>query len=97
MSSTYPQRPASTLAALPTPCLLLDRDILTANLSRMAGQIANRGVRFRPHLKTAKCAEIARLAAPLPGGAITVSTLREAEYFAHHGWKDIFYAVGLGP
>ncbi len=97
MSSTYPQRPASTLAAIPTPCLLLDREILTANLSRMAGQIASRGVRFRPHLKTAKCAEIARLAAPLPGGAITVSTLREAEYFAHHGWRDIFYAVGLGP
>ncbi|MFI5337525.1 MAG: alanine racemase, partial [Opitutales bacterium] len=55
-----------------------------------------RGVLLRPHLKTAKCAAIAHAAAP-DGSPITVSTLREAEYFAHHGWSDIFYAVGFGP
>jgi len=26
-----------------------------------------------------------------------VSTLLEAEYFFRHGYRDIFYAVGLGP
>jgi D-serine deaminase-like pyridoxal phosphate-dependent protein len=75
---------------------VLDHARLERNLARMAATAAARGVRLRPHLKTAKCAAIAHLAAPA-GAPITVSTLREAEYFAHHGWNDIFYAVGLGP
>ncbi|WP_415910206.1 alanine racemase [Oleiharenicola sp. Vm1] len=97
MSSEFPSRPAPTLEQLPTPCLVLERGKLAHNLARLAATAAIKGVRFRPHLKTAKSADIAHLAAPPPEGAITVSTLREAEYFAHHGWRDIFYAVGLGP
>ncbi|MBI2511621.1 MAG: alanine racemase [Opitutae bacterium] len=97
MSSVFPARPVATLEQLSTPCLVLERGKLARNLVTMAATAALKGVRFRPHLKTAKSADIAHLAAPLPEGAITVSTLREAEYFAHHGWRDIFYAVGLGP
>lgn len=97
MSSVFPTRPASTLAELPTPCLVLERGKLAQNLARMAATLAIRRVGFRPHLKTAKSAAIAHLAAPSPHGALTVSTLREADYFAHHGWRDLFYAVGLGP
>lgn len=97
MSSVFPSRPVTTLADLSTPCLVLERGKLAHNLVTMAATAALKGVRFRPHLKTAKSADIAHLAAPPPEGAITVSTLREAEYFAHHGWRDIFYAVGLGP
>ena len=97
MSSVFPNRPVASLDTLATPCLVLERGKLARNLARMAATLAIKGVRFRPHLKTAKSADIGRLAAPPPGGAITVSTLREAEYFAYHGWRDIFYAVGLGP
>jgi D-serine deaminase-like pyridoxal phosphate-dependent protein len=97
MSSVFPSRPVATLEQLSTPCLVLERGKLARNLAHMAATVAIKGVRFRPHLKTAKSADIGHLAAPPPEGAITVSTLREAEYFAHHGWRDIFYAVGLGP
>jgi D-serine deaminase-like pyridoxal phosphate-dependent protein len=97
VSSEFPTRPATTLEQLPTPCLVLERGKLARNLARLAATAAIKGVRFRPHLKTAKSADIAHLAAPPPDSPITVSTLREAEYFAHHGWRDIFYAVGLGP
>lgn len=97
MSSEYPTRPLATLDELSTPCLVLERGRLARNLTHLAATAAIKGVRFRPHLKTAKSAAIGHLAAPPPDGAITVSTLREAEYFAHHGWRDIFYAVGLGP
>lgn len=97
MSSVFPARPVSSLAQLATPCLVLERGRLARNLARMAATVAIRGLNFRPHFKTAKSADIGRLAAPPPDGAITVSTLREAEYFAHHGWRDIFYAVGLAP
>ncbi len=97
MSSVFPSRPATTLAELSTPGLVLERGKLAHNLAHMAATAAIKGVCFRPHLKTAKSTDIAHLAAPPPEGAITVSTLREAEYFAYHGWRDIFYAVGLGP
>lgn len=55
------------------------------------------GVDLRPHLKTAKCREVARLATARHSGAITVSTLREAEYFAADGYDDILHAVGIAP
>lgn len=97
MSSVFPARPIASLDSLATPCLVLERGKLARNLARMAATLAIRRVRLRPHFKTAKSADIGRLAAPPPEGAITVSTLREAEFFAYHGWRDIFYAVGLGP
>jgi D-serine deaminase-like pyridoxal phosphate-dependent protein len=84
-----------TLLDLPTPCLLLDLDILKRNIARMAAAVARHpGVILRPHMKTAKSAQVADLAAP-GKGPITVSTLAEARYFADHGFRDQIYAVGI--
>jgi D-serine deaminase-like pyridoxal phosphate-dependent protein len=55
------------------------------------------GVRLRPHLKTAKSFEIARLMMDSPQGPATVSTLQEAAQFAAAGVSDIIYAVGVTP
>ena len=88
---------APTLATIVTPGLVLDLSRLRRNLDRMAARLAVRGVPLRPHLKTAKSLPIARLAAPRDDSPITVSTLAEAEYFAGDGYRDIFYAAGLGP
>jgi D-serine deaminase-like pyridoxal phosphate-dependent protein len=88
---------ARTLHDVDTPCLVLERGRLKRNLERMAQAVARRGVALRAHLKTVKAIEIARLAAPDPAAPIAVSTLREAEYFFEHGYRDIFYAVGIGP
>src|SRR5690606_11582980 len=49
---------------------------------------------LRPHLKTCKSADVARCIAQ-PSTPVTVSTLKEAEYFLQHGWSDILYAVGI--
>ncbi len=85
------------LLHLPTPCLLLDLDILKRNIARMAAAVARHpGVILRPHMKTAKNAQVADLAAP-GKGPITVSTLAEARYFADHGFRDQIYAVGIVP
>jgi D-serine deaminase-like pyridoxal phosphate-dependent protein len=54
-------------------------------------------VNLRPHVKTAKCAEVVRLALQGQAGGITVSTLKEAEQFLAHGITDILYAVGIAP
>lgn len=78
-----------------TPALLLARPVLERNLDRIAQRARAGGVQLRPHCKTHKCAEIARLATRGFAGGITVSTLAEAEYFAEHGVSDITYAVGI--
>ncbi len=86
-----------TLDDLPTPCLVLDRSIVARNIKRMADALAHRGVPLRPHMKTAKCIEVARMALAGQPGGITVSTLAEAEFFAGHGIADMIYAVGITP
>jgi D-serine deaminase-like pyridoxal phosphate-dependent protein len=82
---------------LPTPCLVLDRDRMERNIARLRAHLAPLGVIQRPHLKTAKSVEIARLMMETPAGPATVSTLKEAAAFAAAGVTDIVYAVGITP
>ena len=85
------------LADLPTPSLVLDRARLRRNIQAMTDRYKALGVRLRPHLKTSKSVDVARLAVEGHFGGITVSTLKEAEHFAAHGFKDILYAVCISP
>ncbi|MBN8898460.1 MAG: alanine racemase, partial [Rhodospirillales bacterium] len=85
------------LASLPTPSLVLDKQVLERNIRRMADILAARGVPLRPHMKTAKSIEVAHLALQGQPGGITVSTLAEAAYLARHGIGDIRYAVAITP
>lgn len=87
----------STLSALPTPAAVIDVPRMQHNIERMQSRMNTLGVRFRPHVKTAKSVDVAR--AQLAAGAcgITVSTLKEAEQFLAAGVRDILYAVGMVP
>jgi len=85
------------LADVETPRLVLDRGKLDLNLARMRARAEALGVALRPHLKTAKSVEVARLAVDPLRPRLTVSTLKEAEAFAAAGWRDILYAVGIAP
>jgi len=85
------------LADLPTPCLVLERGVLRRNIAGMQAALARHGVPLRPHMKTAKSIDVARLALAGQPGGITVSTLAEARYFAEHGVRDILYAAGITP
>ncbi len=85
------------LAELRTPCLVLDRLKLERNIKRMADAVAKHGIPLRPHMKTAKSIDVARLALQGQPGGITVSTLAEARYFLGHGLRDMLYAVGIAP
>lgn len=86
-----------TIHDLPTPALILDKRRLEANAARMRERIARHGVRLRPHVKTSKSIDVARILAGGEPAAITVSTLAEARYFFGHGVRDILYAVGIAP
>jgi D-serine deaminase-like pyridoxal phosphate-dependent protein len=83
------------LQEIDTPALLLDHAKLERNCCAMRSRVQSHGVALRPHVKTAKSVEVTQCALGTPTGAITVSTVREAEYFFDHGFRDILYAVGM--
>lgn len=85
------------LASLETPALLLDEQRMDRNIARMREQARRLGVAFRPHVKTNKSWDVSRRLVDDPEGPITVSTLREADYFFEHGVRDILYAVCIAP
>ena len=77
-------------AAVDTPALIVDLDILEANIARIAKTCRDNGIGWRPHTKAHKTPEIARL--QLAAGAIGVACakLGEAEAMAAAGIRDIF-------
>ena len=87
----------ATIDAIETPALALDVAKMERNVARLTGRLASLGVGFRPHVKTAKSIEVARRLFAKGHGPITVSTVKEAEYFAGAGFADITYAVGVAP
>ncbi len=63
----------------------------------MIAKCRSLGVGLRPHMKTLKAIEAARVAVDPAHGGIAVSTLAEADYFARAGIGDIQYAVCITP
>ena len=82
---------------LPTPCALVDLDLLERNTERMAARASRLGVRLRPHVKTHSCIEAASLQTRGHFGGLTVSTLAEARAFAEAGFQDLTWAVPFAP
>ncbi|MEW6729960.1 MAG: alanine racemase [Acidobacteriota bacterium] len=85
------------LYTLKTPCLLVDITRVKRNAERIGKRVRDFGASLRPHVKTHKCVEIARIQTAGHSGAITVSTLAEAQAFRAHGFTDITYAVPIEP
>ena len=80
-----------------TPALLLYLYKFTRNCNWMKEKAERLHVALRPHLKTGKCIEFAKVQMTSPSGPATVSTLLEAEYFFNLGVIDLIYAVGISP
>lgn len=87
-----------TLSALDTPQLLLDLDVLDANLERMLTAARHHSVRLRVHFKSLKCGGLARYLAGRGVEAFLCAKLNEAEVLADAGIRDIFVANQIiGP
>jgi D-serine deaminase-like pyridoxal phosphate-dependent protein len=86
-----------SLGELPTPCALVEEPLVRSNTERMADRVTRLGARLRPHVKTHKTVEGARLQIRGHFGGITVSTLAEARAFAAAGFGDVTYAVPISP
>lgn len=81
---------------LDTPCVVVDEEILRRNIAEMAAFAASHEVRLRPHLKTHKTPQIARLqmAAGAVGG--TCAKLGEAEVMVDEaGLDDVLLAYPI--
>lgn len=85
------------LERLKTPSLILDLEKVRRNAEQMSQRVQRLGVDLRPHVKTHKCIEVARIQTRGHSGAVTVSTLAEARALARHGFTKITYAVPIEP
>lgn len=77
---------------LSTPALTIDLDILERNLDRMAESCRAQGVGLRPHTKTHKTPEVAKLQLDRGALGLTVAKVGEAEVMAGAGLEDILVA-----
>jgi D-serine deaminase-like pyridoxal phosphate-dependent protein len=87
-------------AALDTPALVIDLDVVEANARRMQAAMDAAGIALRPHTKTHKSVALAKLQVEAGAKGITVGTLGEAEVMAEGGLDDIFVAYpvwAVGP
>ncbi len=78
--------------SISTPTLLLDKKKCFLNISRMSEKAKKNQVTYRPHLKTPQSIEVGRWYREFGVKAVTVSSVRMAEYFAADGWQDITIA-----
>ncbi|WP_408899006.1 alanine racemase [Nocardioides sp. R1-1] len=85
----------SELRDVDTPAVVIDRDVLDRNIARMAETVGASGLRLRPHVKTHKVPQIARLQLAAGACGLTVATIGEAEVFVEHGATDVLIAYPL--
>ena len=77
---------------LDTPALLVDLDVLDANIARIAGTCRKHDINWRPHTKGIKVPAIAQRLLAAGARGITCAKLGEAEVMAAAGVRDILVA-----
>lgn len=75
-----------------TPALLIDRERMMKNLQEMSAKARSWNVRFRPHTKTHRMPDLAKLELAEGAFGITVAKIGEAEVMEKCGIQDIFIA-----
>jgi len=84
-------------AAVETPIGCVDLQRVRSNAKKIASYAEEHGLKWRPHIKTHKSREIARLQIDAGATGITVATLREAEVRGSYPFRraiiSCFYAI----
>jgi D-serine deaminase-like pyridoxal phosphate-dependent protein len=83
------------LSDLDTPVLTADLDAVERNIARMQAYCDEHGIALRPHIKTHKLPELARLQLDAGACGITCQKLGEAEVMADAGIDDILISFPL--
>lgn len=84
-----------TIDKLETPALIVDLDILEANIARMSDYARHHALRLRPHTKTHKIPAIAQMQIASGSHGITVAKSGEAEVMAKAGLDNILLAYPI--
>ncbi len=74
------------------PTLLVDQEIVSNNIKKIAEKCVRQHVRLKPHFKTHQSAEVGDMFREFGISGITVSSVSMASYFAEEGWEDITVA-----
>ena len=83
---------------MPTPALVVDRAALEHNIADMARRIRDMGVDLRPHWKTSKMVEVARLQDQAGCVGFTCAPPAEVECLLDHGFTNLTWAhQPVGP
>jgi D-serine deaminase-like pyridoxal phosphate-dependent protein len=85
----YNPQPGDRLDRLDTPSMLVDLDLMEANIGRLMNQLLPTGVNIRPHLKTTKSPLLARRLIEAGAKGCCVAKLSEAEVMAEGGIEDL--------
>jgi D-serine deaminase-like pyridoxal phosphate-dependent protein len=78
-----------------TPALVVDLDLMEANIATLMARLRPTGLRVRPHLKTAKSPDVARILAAAGAAGFCVAKLGEAEVLAAAGFDDLLITSEL--
>jgi D-serine deaminase-like pyridoxal phosphate-dependent protein len=91
-------QPGQPLDALDSPQLLLDLDVVDANLRRMTEAFKDGPTQLRVHFKSLKCSGLAKYIAARGCSRFLAAKLNEAEVLADAGLTDILLANQIvGP
>ena len=80
---------------LDTPAVVVDLDVMEANLRRCQSYLDGHGLALRPHIKTHKIPEFAHLQLNLGAKGITCQKLGEAEVMVEAGIADILVTYNI--
>jgi D-serine deaminase-like pyridoxal phosphate-dependent protein len=80
------------VAEVSTPAVVVDLDVLERNLDRMSSYCAAHGLGLRPHTKTHKTLEVARMQLERGARGLTVAKVGEAEVMAESRTGQILVA-----
>src|SRR5688572_28722940 len=83
------------LNELETPVPIVDMDRLEANIARLQAYLDEHKIANRPHIKTHKIVEIARMQMEAGAAGITCQKVSEAEVMADAGFTDIFLPYNI--
>jgi D-serine deaminase-like pyridoxal phosphate-dependent protein len=91
----YQPRIGDSLDALDTPSMIVDLVLMEENIARLMKRFQEKKIHVRPHLKTVKSPELARmlLAAGAIGGC--VAKVSEAEVMAQEGIDDLLITTEI--
>ena len=88
----YGRHRGGPLAALQTPALVVDVDVMHRNIATMLGTLDGHIAKLRPHTKVQKCPDIALLQVAAGAIGVTVATVWEAAAMAAAGVSSVLVA-----